>query len=98
MHLLRQFAAVGTELAYHGDFDWGGIRIGNVVFDRLPARTWRFDAAAYRAVAGAQRGHRLRGSAVTASWDPDLQPAMEATGRAIEEEHVLDHLLTDLAH
>ena len=97
MHLLRQLASTGTELAYHGDFDWGGIRIGNVVFDRLPARLWRFDAASYQAVAGRQRGLRLRGSPVSATWDPELRPSLEVTGYAIEEEHVLDELLADLA-
>jgi uncharacterized protein (TIGR02679 family) len=52
MHLLRMLVAAGADLRYHGDFDWGGIRIGNVMFARLPVRPWRFDAAAYRAVAG----------------------------------------------
>lgn len=36
MHLLRMLAAGGARLRYHGDFDWGGLRIGNWLFDRLP--------------------------------------------------------------
>ncbi len=99
MHLLRRLVADGARLVYHGDFDWGGIRIGNVVFDRLPASSWRFDAADYQATARAvpQRVHALSGPPVTASWDPALAQAMTTIGRALEEEHVLDQLLSDLA-
>jgi len=97
MHLLRQLAAAGTDLAYHGDFDWGGIRIGNVVFERLPARPWRFGADEYRSTATSLHGPALSDSPVSASWDPNLRPAMESVGNAIEEEQVLDLLLTDLA-
>jgi uncharacterized protein (TIGR02679 family) len=99
MHLLRQLAAGGAQLVYHGDFDWGGIRIGNVVFDRLPARSWRFRAADYQATARSRTpySHHLAGSPASANWDAALRPAMESTGTAIEEEHVLDELLADLA-
>ena len=61
MHLLRMLAEAGCELRYHGDFDWGGIRIGNVIFGRLRARPWRFDTADYRAAA--DRGRRSRRAA-----------------------------------
>jgi uncharacterized protein (TIGR02679 family) len=47
MTLLRNLAEQGAQLRYHGDFDWGGLRIGNVVFGRLPVVPWRFDSAAY---------------------------------------------------
>jgi uncharacterized protein (TIGR02679 family) len=98
IHLLRRLAADGARLVYHGDFDWGGIRIGNVIFDRLPARPWRFGAADYQAAAASipQRGHALNGSPVAASWDPALGQVMTTTACAIEEEHVLDQLLSDL--
>jgi uncharacterized protein (TIGR02679 family) len=94
MALLRLAVASGATLRYHGDFDWGGVRIGNVLFDRLPLAPWRFDVASYRAAAGA--GRVLTGAAVPASWDPDLAPAIASTGRAVEEEGVLDALLADL--
>ena len=55
MTVLRAAVAAGATLRYHGDFDWGGVRIGNVLFDRLPLSPWRFDAASYRAAAGAGR-------------------------------------------
>ncbi|MGH3341450.1 MAG: TIGR02679 family protein [Carbonactinosporaceae bacterium] len=94
LHLLRLLVDVGAELAYHGDFDWGGLRIGNVLFDRLPVRAWRFDTASYLAVA--PRGHTLTGTVAEASWDSDLSGAMRANGKAVEEELVLDDLLEDL--
>ncbi|MFD7154087.1 TIGR02679 family protein [Kribbella sp. NPDC059898] len=99
LHLLRRLTADGAQLVYHGDFDWGGLRIGNVIFDRVPARPWRFRAADYAAAAGTvpRRGHALRGTPVAATWDPQLAQTMAKTDRAIEEEQVLDHLLSDLA-
>jgi uncharacterized protein (TIGR02679 family) len=93
MHLLRLLVAAGAELRYHGDFDWGGIRIGNVLFDRLPVRPWRFDTASYRC---ASAGHLLTGTPVAARWDDHLADAMTEAGQAVEEELVLDGLLSDL--
>jgi uncharacterized protein (TIGR02679 family) len=95
LHLLRQLASAGAVLHYHGDFDWGGLRIGNVVFARVPAAPWRFRAADYRAAA--HRGQDLTGTPVVAAWDGELGAAMLRTGMAVEEEHVIDDLLTDLA-
>jgi uncharacterized protein (TIGR02679 family) len=100
MHLLRRLAADGTQLVYHGDFDWGGIRIANVIFDRVPAHPWRFGAADYASAAGSvpSQGHPLHGPSVSATWDPQLTQTMLTRGQAVEEEHVLDPLLSDLAH
>ena len=53
LHLLRLVVAAGATLRYHGDFDWGGVRIGNVVFGRVPVLPWRFDAAGYCAAVSA---------------------------------------------
>ena len=97
MHLLRLLVAVGARLRHHGDFDWGGLTIGNVLRARLPVTSWRFDAAAYRAAAGARSGRELTGPAVTACWAPDLTVAMSELARRVEEELVLDDLLDDLA-
>ncbi|RSM45493.1 TIGR02679 family protein [Amycolatopsis balhimycina DSM 5908] len=96
MHLLRALADAGAELRYHGDFDWGGIRIANVLFERLPVRPWRFDAATYRRVAAAHPGTALTGIPAVASWDPDLAPAMTELATKVEEESVLDSLIRDL--
>jgi uncharacterized protein (TIGR02679 family) len=92
--LLGRLAAAGARLAYHGDFDWAGIHIANVVVRRHGAVPWRFCSADYRAARG---GRPLEGSPVAAAWDPDLEAAMLAGGRAVHEEEVLDLLLGDLA-
>ncbi|WTG38324.1 DUF2399 domain-containing protein [Streptomyces anulatus] len=36
---------------YHGDFDWGGLRIAIALLRRVPWRPWRYTAAHYRAAA-----------------------------------------------
>lgn len=97
MHLLRSLAAAGAgaDLRYHGDFDWGGLRIGNVMFERLAVRPWRFDTAAYLQVA--HHGRALTGSSVLARWDSELSVAMTQAGAAVEEELVLEELITDLS-
>lgn len=91
--LLRQLAAAGVQIVYHGDFDWAGIRIANLVLERHSARPWRFDVATYEGTSG---GTSLRGDPVAATWDPHLEPAMRAAGRAVHEEQLLDVLLGDL--
>jgi uncharacterized protein (TIGR02679 family) len=92
--LLSLLAAVGARLAYHGDFDWSGIQIANLVVKRHGAVPWRFCSADYRAARG---GRALEGSPVTAVWDAELRAAMVARGRAVHEEEVLEVLLGDLA-
>ena len=92
--LLARLAAAGAQLAYHGDFDWGGLRIGNVVIGNLGARAWRFSAADYEATAG---GRKLAGRRAEACWDGALSTAMISAGRAVHEEQVIDDLLSDLS-
>jgi uncharacterized protein (TIGR02679 family) len=94
--LLRQLAAAGARLRYHGDFDWPGITIANGIIGRFGARPWRLDTSAYRAAA-ALGGASLRGRPVTATWDPRLTEAMLEVGVKVEEERVLGDLLADLA-
>lgn len=96
MRLLRLLVEADAHLRYHGDFDWGGLRIGNVLFDRVPMTPWRFDAAAYGAAAGSALAAPLRGRPTVASWDTELAPAMQRTARQVEEEAVVDALLDDL--
>jgi uncharacterized protein (TIGR02679 family) len=93
--LLRQLAGAGARLCYHGDFDWPGITIANGIIARFAAAPWRLDAGCYRSAA-ARGGPRLRGSPVTANWEPPLTEAMLALGVKVEEERVLDDLLVDL--
>lgn len=91
--LLRQLASAGARLAYHGDFDWPGLRIGQVVVDRFGAVPWRFATADYVA---APAGPPLHGRPATVTWDAQLPVAMADRGVAVHEEQVLDVLLGDL--
>ena len=97
MHLLRALASAGATLRYHGDFDWGGLRIGNVIFGRISAVPWRFRAADYCAAAKPGHGRHLTGPPATAHWDACLAGTMREAGVAVEEEHTVDDLLSDLA-
>jgi uncharacterized protein (TIGR02679 family) len=102
-------AAGGAEFRYHGDFDWGGIRIARAVRQRVSQgqshwRPWRYDRDAYEAAAtavlaahAATRLPRLAGEPVATPWDPGLAAAMARHDVRIEEELSLDTLLTDLA-
>ncbi|RGE19251.1 TIGR02679 family protein [Leucobacter sp. wl10] len=86
----------GAGLLYHGDFDWGGLRIANRIFDRFGFEPWRFrtdDLEVARDLPGAP----LKGVPVEAKWDPLLMPALSARASRLEEEQVLDVLLEDLA-
>lgn len=97
--LLVQLAAAGAGLCYHGDFDWPGLRIGNWVMRQCNAQPWRYRASDYlAAVAAADERRRALGSdRCDAGWDAALAAAMQAGGRAIDEEAVADVLLADLA-
>lgn len=95
--LLSALAEAGTELAFHADFDWGGLRIGNVLATRYRAVPWRFGAADYHAaLEHAAPARHLSPAAATASWDPRLAAAMRRARRAVAEEQLLDVLLPDL--
>lgn len=96
--LLSALADAGATLAFHADFDWGGLRIGAVLHRRYRAVPWRFRAADYRAaLAGGGPTRPLRGRPVAAAWDPALAPAMRRAGGAVAEEQLLDTLLADVA-
>ncbi|MBI3677460.1 MAG: TIGR02679 family protein [Proteobacteria bacterium] len=92
--LLRGLVAAGVQLKYHGDFDWSGIQIANLIVTRHGATSWQFGAEAY---ARHTAGTKLVGTPVPACWDDRLTPAMLSAGRAIHEEQVLSGLLDDLA-
>ena len=97
--LLRRLHEGGAALLYHGDFDWGGLRIASALRRRVPWQPWRYTAADYRAavaLAGPE-GLPLAGRPAEAPWDPDLPQALLELGVRVEEETVLDALLTDLA-
>ncbi len=87
--LLAQLAPAGARLLYHGDFDWPGLRIANLVIGS-------FGAADYTAATGIASGQAFAGPTVAAAWDAALAPAMQRHGLAIAEEAVAAVLLPDL--
>jgi uncharacterized protein (TIGR02679 family) len=98
MVLLRSLAAAGARLRHHGDFDWSGLTIGNLLHRRLPIEPWEFDRDAYlRAAAAHPHAAPLTGTPTEASWDPGLADAMREAGRRIEEELVASALLETLS-
>lgn len=96
LHLLRLLARGGATLRYHGDFDWGGITIANLLVERIGVLPWRFGVGDYRRAVDAGLGGPLPERRVEARWDAELAAAMAGAGRKVEEELVLDSLLGDL--
>ncbi|MFJ5547357.1 TIGR02679 family protein [Streptomyces sp. NPDC093225] len=96
--LLHHLHEGGATVRYHGDFDWGGLRIASALLRRVSWQPWRFTAAEYRdAVVNAPAGPPLSGHPAEAPWDPELSDALAELGVRVEEETVLDQLLPDLA-
>lgn len=99
--LLDALDAADARLAYRGDFDWPGIAMANRIIRRYAARPWRMSATDYEEHVRIARDRGtplqpLAGKPVTAEWDPELAPAMEKLGVAVQEESALELLLTDL--
>lgn len=96
--LVRRLHEGGATLYYHGDFDWGGLRIASTLLRHVPWQPWRFTAADYRtAVRTGLGGPPLTGRPAEAPWDPDLPWALAEWGVRVEEETVLGTLLSDLS-
>jgi uncharacterized protein (TIGR02679 family) len=107
--LLDLLAAGQAGFRYHGDFDWGGIRIASGVRQRVAQsgshwQPWRYDRDSYEAAARAMLAShdaapppRLTGDPASTPWDPDLATAMAHHDVRVEEELFLDILLADLA-
>jgi uncharacterized protein (TIGR02679 family) len=96
--LLELLAAGGAQFDYHGDFDWGGVRIARTVLQRVNWLPWRYDHQAYKAAVSAARPLTpLVGEPAATPWDPKLAFAMRHLNVRIEEELTLDLLLQDLS-
>ena len=99
--LLELLAVGGADFGYHGDFDWGGVRIARAVRRQVAWWPWRYDHLAYQAAVSA--AHllaplaRLTGEPAPTPWDPELATAMRHRNLRIEEELTLDALLQDLS-
>lgn len=94
--LLEQLEAAGAVLHYHGDFDWPGIGIANALLSRFAMHPWRMGAADLEASAHLE-GKPLEGRSLEAAWDPRLRETLEARGRALHEEQLIETLLGDLS-
>ncbi|MFF4182755.1 TIGR02679 family protein [Streptomyces sp. NPDC001691] len=95
--LLRHLHTRGAALRYHGDFDWGGLRIAATLLRHVPWQPWRYTAADYReAAASATTPVPLSGTPTDSPWEPGLARALTDIGHRVEEEAVLDTLLGDL--
>ncbi|MBA8825528.1 uncharacterized protein (TIGR02679 family) [Saccharopolyspora lacisalsi] len=99
--LLNRLGDSGAALRYHGDLDWTGLTIARSLYDHHGVLPWRMSANDYREAVNRASAERLdlpvlTGEATEAPWDPDLPELMASAGRAVEEETVLDDLLTDL--
>jgi uncharacterized protein (TIGR02679 family) len=97
IRLLELLARDGADFTYHGDFDWGGIRIANRLSQHFPWRPWRFDTASYNDALRRSTGQTLAGRQAVAVWDAALSPRMAEAGRQIQEELLLPDLINELA-
>jgi uncharacterized protein (TIGR02679 family) len=97
--LLQLLAAGGAQFGYHGDFDWGGVRIACSVLQRADWEPWRYDRQAYEAaLLAAHPLAPLAGAPAATPWDPELARVMKHRNVRIEEELTLDALLQDLSY
>jgi uncharacterized protein (TIGR02679 family) len=96
--LLRGLTTQGAGLRYHGDFDWGGVRIATALRRGVPWLPWRYTAADYRTAAAGlgEAAQALTGAPAATPWDPALAVTLAELGVRVEEEVVLDALLADL--
>jgi uncharacterized protein (TIGR02679 family) len=99
--LLRLLAQGGSELRYHGDFDWPGIAIANLMVGSYQCQPWQFRSDDYlAALAGlapvVAELPALNGAPVGSCWDAQLTTEMARAGRAVHEELLLNDLIADL--
>ncbi|MFE7315774.1 TIGR02679 family protein [Streptomyces sp. NPDC057555] len=96
--LLGRLHELGAAFRYHGDFDWGGLRIATTLLSHVPWQPWHYMADDYREAVSAAGpdAQLLSGKPAPSPWDPDLAPALAEHGLRIEEEAVLETLLGDL--
>lgn len=96
--LLTSFVGRGAHLNYHGDFDWGGIRIAAGVLAMPRARPWRYDAQHYLAAVRRGIGSPLTtGVPLDTPWDATLRDEIKRRAVRVEEEHLITELIADLS-
>jgi uncharacterized protein (TIGR02679 family) len=96
--LLAHLVAHDAQITYHGDFDWGGVRIASGVLALPRAQPWRYDAESYLAAVRRGRGGPLTGGTpLDTPWNPPLRAAIERHAVRVEEEQLIAELLADLS-
>jgi uncharacterized protein (TIGR02679 family) len=100
--MLTSLVEGGARLRYHGDFGAGGISIANAVIGGIGAEPWRFNVADHalaleRARSSGTILRPLRGVVPGAVWDAKLGTSVRGSGVEVEEEFVIDVLVSDLA-
>ncbi len=91
--VLQMLVERGISLRYHGDFDWGGIRIAAHLWKRFRFTPWRFTCDDY---VQAPPGRTLSGQPIATPWDDRLGLTMQAAAVIVHEEALLEQLLADL--
>jgi uncharacterized protein (TIGR02679 family) len=94
--LLEQLRSREFQLAYHGDFDWGGIRIANKLYAAFGFEPWRFTSTSHRIRSNHHR--KLRPPESEARWDSTLSEAIRRAGVSVEEESAIEELIADLSN
>ncbi|MGW5666567.1 TIGR02679 family protein [Micromonospora sp. NPDC003776] len=93
--LLRDIAATGAQLRYHGDFDGDGLRIAAHVMTKTNAQAWLLHADDYLQAVPVE-GPPV-GRVDNTPWNPQLARAVRAHGVALLEEVVVESLLADMS-
>jgi len=91
--LLDRLRGAGSEILYHGDFDWKGLAIARRVFTRVGAHPWRYSVRDYLDAEGVEP---LQGSPEPTPWCPELASTLIERQIVIHEEAVILRLLEDL--
>jgi uncharacterized protein (TIGR02679 family) len=97
--LLTQMSSSNCRFVFHGDFDWGGVRILNHLRRSLHEliAPWRFGRDDYlQALDRLGAISNLESIPADTEWDPSLRETMIDRGLAVFEEQVLDELIRDL--
>ena len=92
--LLERLCSREFQLAYHGDFDWGGIRIANKLYAAFGFEPWRFTSTSH--CIRSKHHRKLRRPESEARWDRSLFETVRRAGVSVEEESAIDELLADL--
>lgn len=99
LFLFKQMSSSDCRFVFHGDFDWGGVRIFNHLRRNLHEHItpWRFGRDDYlRALDRLDAISKLESTPADTEWDPSLREAMIDRELAVFEEQVLDDLIRDL--